>query len=785
MFRLNLKIALRILWRNKGFTLINVGGLAIGLASCMVLLLYVAWEWGYDKQFSHYEQTYVVNNNQKTATQTFTYNGTPGVMAAELNAKLPGLSKVARLSYMESRLLAYNQNSYKKNGIFADPDFLKIMGYKILKGNTGKLLKNPNSIVISKTLAVSLFGTEDAIDKVVKLNSTEPLKVEAVMDDVPENSTLQFEYIMPWSLFEKENEFIRTVGWNSNFCMTLVQLKDNSSFNAANRVLKGMIKAHDPNSNNEAFLFPLAKWHLYGTFENGVSVGGKIDQLKIFIALAFSILLIACVNFMNLSTAKSEKRAREVGVRKAIGSSRNNLLNQFMFESVLLTLLGMLVAFVLIELSLPYFNNLLGIRLRIDYFNFSFWGAFLGLSVLTGIIAGSYPAFYLSSFEPIKVLKGFKASGDSSLSIRRFLVVFQFVFAACLIICTGFVYAQLNYIRNKPVGYDKNNLIELPIQGALNYQGKRQTLKDQLLKSGAVTAVTEFSSTLTDGGNNGYGVSWPGKNPDERVLVNFRWAGYDFVKTTGMKLIAGRDFSKSFADTANVIINEALAKTMGMKDPVGKVITWGHPITIIGVLKDYVMESPYKSAKPMIMAMNGGMSYMVLRLSPDQNITTSLNKIDEVVKQVNPEFPVDRKFVDENFEAKFKNEKLLGILSNWFGGFAIFISCLGLLGLALYMAEQRKKEISVRKVLGASTSDILALLNKDLLRLVLIANVVAFPLAYIIVNRWLSTFEYRVSISFLPFALSIGISVLIAVLTVSIQSVKVAKANPADALKYE
>ncbi|WP_316803644.1 ABC transporter permease [Pedobacter nototheniae] len=785
MFKLNFKIALRNLWKNKGFTLINLGGLAIGLASCMILLLYVAYEWGYDKQFTNYKNTYVVFNNQKTATTTFTFGATPGVLANEVKTKIAGISNVTRLSYGESKLITYNNNNFKKFGTFADPEFLKIIDYKILKGNQNHLLKNPNSIVISETLAQSLFGNEDPINKIIKLNNNQPLTVEAVIADAPKNSSLQFDYILPWVLFENENPFIKSVGWDSNFCMTLIQMQNNSNFNAADKILRNFFRNQDKTSNNEAFMFPLYKWHLYGKFENGISVGGKIDQLRIFLLLAFSILLIACVNFMNLSTAKSEKRAREVGVRKAIGSSRTSLVKQFLFESFLLSLLSMVLAFVLIEVSLPYFNNLLHITLQINYSDWKFWSTFLGLTIITGFVAGSYPAFYLSSFQPIKVLKGFALTGSSSLSVRKFLVVFQFVFAACLIVCTGFIYRQLNYIRVKPIGYDKNNLIEVPIQGVLNSAEKRKLLKDQLLKSGAVTNVTEYSASLTEGGNNGYGVSWPGKDPNEKVLVNFRWAGYDFVKTTGMTLVRGRDFSSAFADTANVIVNEELIKVMGLKDPVGKQITWGRPITIIGVLKDYVMESAYKKPAPLIMAMNGGMSNMILRLNPNQNLTSSLNTIDGIFKDINPAFPIDRKFVDEKFESKFRDEKLLGTLSNWFGGFAIFISCLGLLGLALYMAEQRKKEISIRKVLGASTGNILALLNKDFIKLVAIANIIAFPLAYIIVNKWLSGYEYRVSISSLPFIAAIGLSVLIAILTVSVQSFKVAKANPIDALKHE
>jgi putative ABC transport system permease protein len=786
MFRLNLKIALRNLWRNKGFTLINLGGLAIGLASCMILLLYVAYEYGYDKQFTDYDKTYVLYNNQKTASETFSFMAFPGKLKDEIKEKVPGIARVSRLSYPEPMLVSYNQNNFKMNAVFGDPDFLKMFDYKVLKGNPNTFLNSVEGVILTETLAKNLFGNEDPINKVIKLDNKENLKVEGVIADRPKNSTLELDYIMSWKLYDKLNSWTKTSGWGNNYCMMFAQLRDNSSFNQTNNQLKGMIKAHEKDANGEPFMHPLSKWHLYDKFVNGQNVGGRIDQLRIFFLLAFCILLIACVNFMNLSTAKSEKRAREVGVRKAIGSSRNNLVGQFMFESVLLTTLSMLVAFVLIEVSLPYFNNLLGITLGINYNDYKFWSVFLGLTLITAVIAGSYPAFYLSSFDPVKVLKGFKLSGGSSLSIRKFLVVFQFVFAACLIVCTAVIYQQLNYIKNKPIGYNKANLIQIPTEGEFSKKEKREILKDELLKSGAITGFTEYSLSLTGGGNNTYGISWPGKNEKDKILVNFRFTNLDLIKTTGMEILQGRDFSRDFVDTANVLVNEAMVKVMGMKNPVGKMIDWDQPIRIIGVVKDYVMESPYQKAAPLLIAQNPNRaSIIIMRLNDKNNITSSINHINEAIKRLNPSYPTEIKFVDDNFEKKFRNEKLLGTLSNWFGGFAIFISCLGLLGLALFMAEQRKKEISIRKVLGATTANILTLLNKDFIKLVAIANVIAFPLAYIIINKWLSAYEYRISISALPFIVAIGLSVIIAVLTVSIQSVKVAKANPVDALKYE
>jgi len=463
------------------------------------------------------------------------------------------------------------------------------------------------------------------------------------------------------------------------------------------------------------------------------------------------------------------------------------LIAQFMLESVLLAIMGMLIAFVLIEIGLPYFNTILNTVMVLDYSDWKFWSALMGLTLLTGIIAGSYPALYLSSFEPVKVLKGFRMAGGSSLSVRKVLVVFQFVFAACLIVCTSVIYQQLHYIKSKPIGYNKLNLIEIPLAGALKEEGKLKLLKEELLRTNAVTSITNLSRSISEMGHRSFNISWPGKNKNDQVLFNFRNTGAGFVNTIGAEMISGREFSAEFTDSTNVMVNEAAVKAMGLKNPIGAVINWGdEKVTIIGVMKDFVVESPFEKTIPMIIGNNEKYQAVVLaRLNPSFNLSGSVAKIDGVLRTLNPGFPPEHQFVDDNFEAKFQNEKLLGTIANWFGGFAVFISCLGLLGLALYMAEQRRKEIGIRKVLGASNLNILGLLNRDFVKLVAIANLIAFPIAYIVISKWLSAYSFRVSISVWPFAVAFSLSLLIAILTVSLQSIKVANANPADALKYE
>jgi putative ABC transport system permease protein len=789
MFKLNLKLTLRTLWKNKGFSLINIGGLAIGLASCMILLLYVAYEWSYDQQFTNSDKTFVVYQNSVANGKTFSWAWTPNAMAREVEAKIPGVKYASHSTYPNANLISVDDKKIISRTVFADPSFTKILDYKFIKGNPEQVLKGINTIILTKSFAKKLFGDSDPINKMVKLDNQDLLKVEAIIEDVPVNSSIYFECLMPWALFEKREPWARGNNWGNNMCLTLVQLKDNKFFTGSNALMKGIYKRNQKENTAEALLHSLTKWHLYDEFENGKSVGGKIQQLKIFLLLAFCILLIACVNFMNLSTARSEGRAKEVGIRKAIGSDRKSLIGKFLLESLFITLISTVLAFILVEVSLPYFNNLLSIELKINYSSVAFWSTLLGLMAFTGFAAGSYPALYLSSFEPIKVLKGLKIKSDSSVSVRKVLVVVQFVFAACLIICTAVIYQQLNFVKNKPIGYDKANLVQIAIQGKMASESKLELLKSQLIKSGAAAQVTFFSKDITENGNNTSNIDWEGKIPGESILFNNRGIGSDFIKTIGTELISGREFvTNSKSDSGSVMLNEAAVKMMRLKNPVGAIISWGDTkLTNVGVVKDFVVESAYQKVAPMLFypSYRDGAAVVIVRLSPNQNISTSLEKIDALVKQMEPDYPVNRKFVDESFADKFKNEQLLGTLSNWFGGFAIFISCLGLLGLALFMAEQRKKEISIRKVLGASTTNILTLLNKDFIKLVAIANCVAFPLGYIIINKWLSAYEYRIGISALPFVIAITLSLLIAVLTVSIQSIKVAKANPIDALKYE
>lgn len=792
MFFINFKIALRNLQRNKGFSLINIGGLAIGLTCCLLLLLYVNYEWSYDKQFKDLDRIYVVKLNSTIDGGITTANWTPNKVAPAALQTLSGLEATSRISFNGfNKLFSYKNNKFKINALSADPSLLKIFDYQAVKGDLVSSLAQPNNIILTESTAKKLFGQQDPIGKSLKWDNRAFLKVTAVIKDLPKNQSFQFDAINTWAFYEnviasREKGF----GWGAISCLTLIKLKAGASFIATDAPLRKLIKKNDQYSHLEAFLYPLSKLYLYNEFKNGKLVGGRIDQVKLFAFLAFCVLLIASINYMNLSTARSEKRAREVGVRKALGSSRQLLMGQFLLESLLLSFIAMLVAFAMLEISLPYFNHLLDTGITIDYGSALFWGTLLSLILLTGLLAGSYPAFYLSSFIPVKVLKGFKVSGIGSLSIRKTLVIVQFSLSICMIICAIIIYTQMQYMKNKPLGFDSSSLVQLELQSNFKTETQLNLLKQELKKSGAVVSATEYAGGFTSMSNNTSDLSWPGKAADDMALFEYRSVGYDFASTIGTQVVLGRDFSpKYLADTStNVLLNEAAVKRMGLKDPVGKIIRWedSPPLTIIGVLKDYSNDNLGSAALPTLYYYNVGLTYvMLLRLNPNQPLAESLGTIRSISERLNPAYPPDLTFIDQEMAGKLKSERLLSVLSNLFGGFCIFISCLGLFGLALFMAEQRKKEISIRKVLGADLIGLLILLNRDFIKLVLIANVIAFPVAYLIAGKWLQRYEYRIEMGVWPFVMAWLLSLIIAMLTVSLQSIKVAKANPVDALKYE
>jgi len=792
MFRLNLKIALRNLWKNKTSSFINVIGLAIGLAACLMLLLYVSYEWNFDKQAKNWKNVYTAMTNvpgegNKIAN---TFNGTTTALGPLLKQNLPEVKYVARMDYGKKSLIANGQNSYKKDSKFAEPDILKMYDYEFISGESKTALQNPLSVILTESTAKTLFGTTDVLNKSVRYQDKENLAITGIIKDLPENSSNRFDFLMPWSFYEIVDPSTKDLNWNNYSFVTMVSLNPDANVDLVNRKVEALVKANTAQTpqSQPHFLYQASKLHLFGKFENGKPAGGDIEQIWLFVGLAFGILLIACINFMNMATAKSEKRAKEVGIKKTIGANRTSLVFQFLTESMVLTLVAVVMAIALLEICLPAFNGLLNINLGISYFNAASWIGILGIVIATGLIAGSYPAFYLSSFNPIQTLKRkIKSRGILTVSLRQVLVIGQFCFAIILIISTLVIYRQIQYIKNKPVGFDVNTLVEIPQDGEL--KTKFDLFKTEMLKSGAVTSMYQSSVSLSHRGRNFMDMKWDGMtNPVNTVMFNQVATSYDFIKTNGIKLLQGRDFSKNFAsDTSAVMVSASAVKVFGYKNPIGKKVTiFGDNANIVGVFDDYVWDSPYKSNNPQVVFLNLKQTGTItMRLNNSNNLQSNIETITRITKAFNPAYPTEITFINSLYQEKYKSEKTLGILSNLFGGLAIFVSCLGLFGLVAYSAEQRTKEFGVRKVLGASVTNLMQLLSLSFIKMIIVAIIIAVPISYFAMGKWLSKFEFHTEISWwiIPVA-AIG-TLSMALITVSFQAYKTAKANPVDALKYE
>lgn len=790
MFKLNFKIALRNIWRNKTSSFINISGLAIGLTSCLLLLLYVSYEWNFDKQWKGAENIYQVLVNFEEADGQIRGTGTvtPNAIGPAMKQEYPAIKAMSRISYADTKLIANGLKSFKRKNRFADADILNIFDYYFIAGDQKTALNSPNNVVWTESTAKILFGTTDVLNKSIVFENKFNLKITGVIKDLPDNVSIGFDYLLPWSLFESIYPWIKIPMWTNNNWTTLVRLSPQADPELINKGIKGMLKKNSNDAQISPFIFPLNKMHLYDEFTKGISTGGNIDQVRLFMGLAIGILLIACVNFMNMATAKSEKRAKEVGIKKTMGATRSSLVSQFLMESLVLTICSGIMAVALIEIALPLFNNLLDIQLGINYSNMYLWFGLIAVIIVTGLIAGSYPAFYLSSFEPIQVLKKKgNSSGFFSINLRQVLVVGQFSFAVILIIATTVIYKQLQFIKNRPVGYQINELLEMPQDGLLTT--KFEVLKERLIQSGAVTSVVQTSGSLSDSNSNFWGLEWPGSTEVERHLVfNQLQTTYDFVKTTGVKLIEGRDFSPHFAsDTAAVLLSRLAIKRMNLINPIGQIVKYqGKNCTVIGVFEDFVWGSPYEANPPLVLAFSKQADgYVTLRMNSQHPANENIATIEKITKEINPAYPSEVRFVDQLYAVKLKSEKVLGTLSNLFGGLAIFISCLGLFGLATYSAEQRTKEIGVRKVLGASVFSLMQLLSFSFLKMVIIAIIIAVPIANYVMGNWLDSFELHTSISWLIILMAALSTIGIAIFTVSFQAYRAAKANPVNALKYE
>jgi len=788
------KTAIRSLRKNKVHSFINVTGLSVGMAVAMLIGLWIWDELSFDKYHKNYDHIAQVMQSRTFNSVVRTGVSEPMPLGPEL-AKSYGsdFKYIVMSSWNFDHILSVGNKKLLNSGSYMDVKAPDMLTLNMLQG-TRNGLANPSSIILSQSVAKALFGNGDPMGKIVKIDNNASVKVTGVYADLPFNTTLRdLSFIAPWSLYKNSEEWLRKSAdnWGNNAFQVFVQLADNVNMDRVSIKIKdAKLKnqaGDDRKANARLFLQPMNKWHLYADFKNGVNTGGRIQYVWMFGIIGIFVLLLACINFMNLSTARSEKRAKEVGIRKAVGSLRGQLVYQFYIESVVVALFAFIFSLVLVQLVLPFFNQVADKQMAILWSNPLFWLAGVGFSLITGIIAGSYPALYLSSFNAVKVLKGsFKAGRFASIP-RKVLVVVQFVVSVVLIISTVVVFRQIQFAKNRPVGYRREGLITIPTSTG-DLHKNIDAVRDDMLNSGAVISMAESSSPATDIQSNTGGVEWPGKDPS--VADDFSTIGMspDYGKTVGWQFVAGRDFSKQFlTDSSAVIINEAAAKYMALKNPVGTTIKWGgSDYKIVGVIKDVVMGSPYLPVKQAIYYMDadpGG--FVTLRINPAMGVKDALARIETVYKKYSPATPFKYQFVDDAYAKKFSDEERVGKLASFFASLAILISCLGLFGLASFIAEQRTKEIGVRKVLGASVINLWGLLSRDFVVLVVIACLIAVPLANYLMDQWLQKYEYRTPLSWWIFAAAAAGALFITIATVSYQSIKAALMNPVKAIKTE
>lgn len=789
MFQTNFKLSLRSLMKNKLYSFINILGLTIGMTSTILIFSWIHNEISHDRFFTKADRIYLMNNRDMYNGELFAWNYTPKPMGLAIKKDYPEVEDVVRVDNSGANFLLSNGDKhFSLHGNFADAGFLTMFSFPLLEGSTGNALSSVSSIVLTEQLAKKLFGNQDAMGKTVKIDSANFLTVTAVLKDLPSNTSFDFEYLLPWSYATKVG--LDDNYWGNNSIQTFVLLKQGTSPDAFNRKVSNITIKHlkKDESTPHVFAQPYKDAWLYSKVENGKYVGGRIEQVRLFVIIAVFILLIACINFTNLSTARSEKRAKEVGIRKVAGARKRSLIMQFISESVLLSIAAGIAAILIAQLCLPLFSRIVGKKILIDYSSPVYWLYALLFILFTGFAAGVYPAFYLSSFQPVKVLKGTFQPVNNLVTPRKVLVVLQFSFAIALIICTIIVKDQIKYAQNRDAGYSRNNLAFLIMFG--DARKNRELIKKELVSSGAATAVSLTSAPITEHWSDSNGFSWTGSEQQDKEMNFIMYSADDsFSKTMGLNLLSGRDIdaARYKTDSTAVLLNEKAVKMMGMKHPLGQIITGqGNTLHVIGVVKDFILESPYYPVKPMFIAgPSFGYSVINFRLNPNPSISESLAKAEAVFKQYNPQYPFNCRFYDSEYRKKFEDERRAGKLAGLFAGLTIFISCLGLFGLSTYMAENRTKEIGIRKVLGASVGNITGLLSKDFLKLVAISFIIASPLAWLLMNRWLLNYEYRIAIQWYVFAVAGLLSFLIAIATVSFQSVKAAMQNPVKSLRSE
>lgn len=782
-----LKIALRTLHKNPVFSIINVTGLMIGLVSSILIGLWVADELSWDNFHVNKERLHRVYLNGKNDEGMYTQMAIPLPLWEEFKTNEPGIEYVSPTNWGWSMLLAAGEKKVHKNTYFVGEDFLKMFSFDLVQGARENQLVDPSTLLITESTAHALFGNEDPIGKIIRVGNSFDLTVSGVLKDPPGNSSFKFSCLIPFQVYINTDAGVKRslTNWGNNSYNLYVQFRQDADPAAIEDRVRNVIQKRSGGEDDlEVTFLAMDRWHLFGEFENGKSATGDIVYVRIFSITAIFILVIACINFTNLATAQSQHRAKEVGIRKSIGSARKGLITQFLMETILMTAIAFALAIALVELVLPYYNSFLKRSLAINYSTPIVWTCAISIISITGVMAGSYPAFYLSSFRPVAVLKGAIAESFKGTVARKFLVTSQFFFSIVLVLATAVIYLQLKYLEDRPHGYDQRNLLMV---WAGDMKKHHQTIRKELLEQQLATAVTKSSSPITSIYSYQGDFRWSGKRDDQRNDIATISVGHNYSETTGTKIVAGRDFHEDYNDSSSIIVNEAAVRYMGLKDPIGEIITNDdEKYTVVGVLEDAVMTNPNGESEPTLFFFDPRWANeLLIRLPSDRNTTDVLQGIAKIYAKYNPDSPFGYRFADQEYAKKFASTAMIGKLSNLFAFLAIFISCLGLFGLAAFTAERRKKEIGIRKVLGASVSGLVALLSKEFALLVVIAFFIAAPLTLWQANEVLNNFAYRVAVPWWIAPVTGLLALLLAVLTVSAQSIKAASRNPVKSLRSE
>jgi len=785
MFQNYFKTAFRNLWKNKIYGSLNVFGLAIGIACAGLIFLWVEDERSYNHNNVKRDHLYQVLENQPFEGKTYTFSATPGLLAEAMKKEFPGIKNSCRFTWDEYTLFNLGEKAIYERGNYADSSFFSMFTIPFVQGKKETVFQQLHSLAISEKMAKKFFGDQkDIIGKTLKVDNKEEYVISGVFKDLPQNSSIKFDWVSPFKIYHDKNDWLNY--WDNNGVQTFVELEEKADPGLINRKLDNYLIIKDTSNIAHAFLFSMNNWRLHSKFEEGKQVGGRIQSVRMFSIIAWIILLIACINFMNLATARSEKRAREVGVRKVLGAGKKILIAQFIGEAMIMAFLSLAIAIGIIYLILPSFNTLVEKQLQIGLDNPLHLLSLILIGLICGLVAGSYPALYLSSFNPVWVFKGINLKGSGAAYIRKGLVVLQFTISIILIIGTIIVYNQIQHIKNRDLGYNKDNVIQTSLRGDM--QKNFAVIKNQLLSSGYVENVAMSNLNQLYMGSSTGGFEWEGKDPSKKVLVTQDFISPEYIKTMGIKMAKGRDFYPDVKqDSSNVIINEAFAKIIGKDDAVGTLLRQDTTkYTIVGVIKDFVFDDMYGKSDPLIFRCYPEyFGYMYIRLKSQANVERAVDKIETVVKSNNPGYPFDYIFVDDEFDKQFKSEMLIGKLSRIFALLAIVITCLGLFGLSAYTAERRTKEIGVRKVLGASVTGIAGLLSKDFLKLVILSSLISFPVAWWLMHNWLQNFAYRIQISWWIFIVAAVLAIFIALFTISFQAIKAALSNPVKSLRTE